>query len=171
MESYVVTQKWKKLIVLTSRPNSAFLPCGASKAPALFPLLMDTLFTLNGGSMYTRWYFSCSIFCKFMTISVSLMGVHDDFCLLIGSSWWFLFTYQEFMMISIYFLGVHDDFCLLIGSSWWFLFTYQEFMTISVYLSGVHDDFCLLIGSSWWFLFTYREFMMISVYLPGVGPS
>ena len=30
MESYVVTQKWKKLIVLTSRPNSAFLPCGAS---------------------------------------------------------------------------------------------------------------------------------------------
>jgi len=30
MESYVVPQKWKKLIVLTSRPNSAFLPCGAS---------------------------------------------------------------------------------------------------------------------------------------------
>ena len=30
MKSYVVTQKWKKLIVLTSRPNSAFLPCGAS---------------------------------------------------------------------------------------------------------------------------------------------
>ena len=60
-----------------------------------------------------------------MTISVYLSGVHDNFCLLIGSSRQFLFTYWEFMTISVYLLGV---------------FTYWDFMTISVYLSGAHND-------------------------------